>query len=499
MLKYFLSSINLILLLSFSCFAQTDLDALRYSQWTSGATARSLAVGGAFGALGGDLSSANINPGGLGVFRASEIALTPMLNQGNVSSDFSNNTTSTDNNRWRVGGVGAAFVTLTDRYENDWKATTFAITYNQIANFDRQFSYENTTNGSIVESFLEQANGLFPEQLGDFFEGLAFDTDLIYNPDENYPDFYAADLAPDNAILKAEIFDAQGSIYELGFSMGANYRHDLYVGATIGLPFLNYTQETRYSEEDENDQFDFFNRMTYTERFSTTGIGLNLKVGAIYKINRTFRVGLAAHTPTAFGLTDTQFEVEIDYNITYDVNEGPTLNQASSASDPVDYSLATPWRLIASGAAIVPNFGFVSADVEWVNYGNSRYTFDVDRFPFYEGFADIVNGDISANYASAINARLGAEYRYKALRARAGYALYGNPFDSSVQTVNSAQQNISFGLGIRPESVYLDLAIVRNMSSELYVPYRTNSSPNVQEVNNDIGNTRIVLTGGFKF
>jgi len=37
------------------------------------------------------------------------------------------------------------------------------------------------------------------------------------------------------------------------------------------------------------------------------------------------------------------------------------------------------------------------------------------------------------------------------------------------------------------------------MSNELYVPYRTNNSPNVQEINNDIGNTRIVLTGGFKF
>ncbi len=499
MLKYFFSFFNLILLLSFSCFAQTDIDALRYSQWTSGSTARSLAVGGAFGALGGDLSSANINPGGLGVFRASEIAFTPILNQGNISSDFSNNTTSTDNNRWRVGGVGAAFVTLTDRYENDWKATTFAITYNQIANFDRQFRYENTTNGSIVESFLEQADGLFPEQLGAFFEGLAFDADLIFNPNENYLDLYESDLSPNDAVLKAEIFDSQGSIYELGFSMGANYRHDLYVGATIGLPFLNYRQETRYSEEDENDQFDFFNRLAYSERFATTGIGLNVKLGAIYKINRMFRVGLAAHTPTAFGLTDTQFETEIDYNVTYDVNEGPTLNEAFASSDPVDYTLATPWRFIASGGAIVPNFGFVSADVEWVNYGSSSYTFDVDRFPFYEGFAEIVNDDISANYKSAINARLGAEYRYKVFRIRAGYAFYGNPFDSNIETLNSAQQNISFGLGVRPESVYLDLALVQNMSNELYVPYRTNSSPNVQEVNNGISNTRIVITGGFKF
>ncbi len=498
MLKYFFS-INLLIICSLSSFAQTDIDALRYSQSTSGATARSLAVGGAFGALGGDLSSVNINPGGLGVFRASEIALTPILNRGNISSDFSGNTTNTDNNRWRVAGVGAAFVTLTDRYDNDWKATTFAITYNQIANFDKQFSYGNTTNGSIAESFLEQANGLFPQQLGGFYEGLAYDVDLIYNPDENYLDFYAADLTSGSSIEKEEIFSAKGSIYEMGFSMGANYRHDLYVGATIGLPILNYTQETRYTEVDNGDQYEFFNNMTYGERFTTTGVGLNLKVGAIYKINRMFRAGLAVHTPTTFGLTDTEFEVDMNYSITYNENEGPTLNQASTSSDPVDYTLATPWRVVASGGAIIRNFGFVSADVEWVNYGKSRYTFDTDLYSFYEGYAEIVNGDISANYTSAINARLGAEYRYKVLRARAGYAYYGNPFDSNVDTEGGVQQNISFGLGIRPESVYLDLAVVRNMSNELYVPYRTSSSPNVQEVNNGIGNTRIVITGGFKF
>jgi len=364
---------------------------------------------------------------------------------------------------------------------------------------DKEFSYENTTNGSIVESFLEQANGLFPLELGGFYEGLAFDTDLIYNPDENYLDFYVGDLGANSSILKEEMFEAKGSIYEMGFSVGANYRHDLYIGATLGLPILNYTQETTYTEADESDQYEYFNNMSYSERFATTGIGLNLKLGAIYKISRMFRVGLAAHTPTTFGLTDTEYEVDMNYSITYDVSEGPSFNQSSASSDVVDYTLTTPWRVVLSGGAIIQNFGFVTADVEWVNYGKSRYSFDTDLYSFYEGYAEIVNGDISANYKNAINTRLGAEYRYKIFRARAGYAYYGTPFDSDIDTENGAWQNISFGLGIRPESVYLDFALVQNVTNELYVPYRTNSSPNVQEINNDISNTRIVITGGFKF
>jgi len=99
MLKYLFSLI--LISLSLTAIAQTDIDALNYSRWTSGATARSLAVGGAFGALGGDISTMNTNPAGLGVFRASEIALTPAFNLANVSADFNGNTVDTDKNKFR--------------------------------------------------------------------------------------------------------------------------------------------------------------------------------------------------------------------------------------------------------------------------------------------------------------------------------------------------------------------------------------------------------------
>lgn len=49
--------------------AQTEADALRYSRIFPFGSARVTAMGGAFGALGGDLSVATMNPGGIGVFR----------------------------------------------------------------------------------------------------------------------------------------------------------------------------------------------------------------------------------------------------------------------------------------------------------------------------------------------------------------------------------------------------------------------------------------------
>ena len=48
-------------------FGQNEEDALRYSDILPGGTARSWALGGAFGAVGGDAASATTNPAGFGL------------------------------------------------------------------------------------------------------------------------------------------------------------------------------------------------------------------------------------------------------------------------------------------------------------------------------------------------------------------------------------------------------------------------------------------------
>ncbi len=478
--------------------AQTDVDALNYARIYHGSTARALGVGGAFGALGGDISTYNINPAGLGVFRTSELVLSPGFLLSNVESEFGGESNSTNYNKFRFGSVGAAFAKVNENPEDDWKTFNFGFGYNQLANFDKRFSYRGSTAGTISESFLERANGLFPEQLNSFYEGLAYDTDFIFNPDENDLTSYAADLGAGNIIEKRESFTSEGSLYELAFALAGNYRHKLFFGGTLGLPILNYRQNTLYREVDDEDQYPIFNSVLFEERFNTTGIGINFKLGAIYRINRMYRVGLAIHTPTRMTLTD-EFSVEMSTNLTYDQTQGPVQNVNEVVAELVDYELRNPWRVVASGAAIIKKMGFVSADVEWVNYGGSRYSFDTDLYPGFTGYADEVNGLIKDKYTHALNVRLGAEYVYKLLRVRAGYAYYGSPFAADIETIGAVRQNLSFGLGIRPNSIYLDLAVIRSLQKELYVPYTTVASPNSQEVNNQIGLTNIMATVGLKF
>ena len=80
------------------------------------------------------------------------------------------------------------------------------------------------------------------------------------------------------------------------------------VGATVGVPFINYEEQKIYEEEELEgaDAVPFFNSLNFQEDISTSGVGINLKLGMIYRINQMFRLGAAVHTPTAFSLFAAQ-------------------------------------------------------------------------------------------------------------------------------------------------------------------------------------------------
>ena len=67
----------LLALCTFSLFGQTAYDALMLSENSYEGTARSVAMGNAFTALGGDLGAVTINPAGSAMAPYSQITITP--------------------------------------------------------------------------------------------------------------------------------------------------------------------------------------------------------------------------------------------------------------------------------------------------------------------------------------------------------------------------------------------------------------------------------------
>ena len=91
-----------------TAFAQSQMDAHRYAQNELGGTARYLAMGGAFGALGGDISVMNANPAGLAVYRSSEVVTTLSLTSTNAKTDWLGSTS--DQTKTKVNFDNIAYV-----------------------------------------------------------------------------------------------------------------------------------------------------------------------------------------------------------------------------------------------------------------------------------------------------------------------------------------------------------------------------------------------------
>src|SRR5450756_860953 len=102
--------ISLLIFAALSMFAgvkaQNEEDALRYSQLFYGGTARFMSMGGAFTALGGDLSGISLNPAGTGVFRSSEFSLTPQLFYNNTSSLWNSSQSKDFSYVFNLGQIG---------------------------------------------------------------------------------------------------------------------------------------------------------------------------------------------------------------------------------------------------------------------------------------------------------------------------------------------------------------------------------------------------------
>ncbi len=143
--------------LPLSAVAQNEVDALRYGQLSSGATARSLGLGGTGGSVGGDFSSLGVNPAGIGVYRSSEVMITPAFRFNNMTGDYLGSSSKDDNSKLGLNNFGVVFTTAAkgERYKkSNWKAFSFGIGYNRLADFNSKGTYSGLNNkSSMTEGF----------------------------------------------------------------------------------------------------------------------------------------------------------------------------------------------------------------------------------------------------------------------------------------------------------------------------------------------------------
>ncbi len=485
-------SLLCILALAFQLEGQTAFDALRYSQFQVGGTARTVGAGGALGALGSDFATLSVNPAGLGWYRRSEFTFTPAFMITNTTSVLTNeeNNAGVEEDR-SVFNINNFGLVITSRPRSrKWKTFNFGFGLNRLANFNQRFVYSGFSTGSITDRFLELANS--PEGPDAFEAGVAIDANALFTP-VDIDDVYLSDyeVAPNAEIFRTQDVETRGAINEFLLSFAGNYDEKILFGATIGFPIVNFNEDKLYEESDPDDVVPLFDDLQFREELTTTGWGINAKAGVIIRPVQMLRLGAAVHTPTAYRLSD-RFNTSMVYNFTDDM--GPFRGEAASPDGLFDYRLRTPWRFVGSLGLVFNKSGFLSAEVEHLNYNKSQFR--------YDGFAvdeNAVNGDIRTQFQSVTNFRFGGEFAYEVFRLRAGFNILPSPFEGD----NTVNHGYSAGVGYRGNKFFFDLAYRRNNLTETYVPYQISQDqlnpPPEQFVENEVVFNRILATFGFNF
>ncbi|HRI21479.1 MAG TPA: hypothetical protein PLA68_11025, partial [Panacibacter sp.] len=135
--------------------AQLPDDALRNAWFLPGGTARNMAIGGAMGSLGGDITANNINPAGIGLYKTKEVVITPGLILNNNKFDYLG---SNDKMKKTGFGYGATGIVIGSRpNRSNWTSTAFSVSVNQLANYNNHTYYKGLNNySSYSEQYLEE-------------------------------------------------------------------------------------------------------------------------------------------------------------------------------------------------------------------------------------------------------------------------------------------------------------------------------------------------------
>ncbi len=502
--------------------AQFPDDALRYGYPLMGGTARNLAIGGAMGSLGGDITAAHINPAGIGLYKNKELVLSPGFGFINNKYDYRDEQTKAKESAFSYGTSGFVFGSQHERGRSA-SSSAFSISVNQLANFNNRVEYQGFNNFSswseqyVEELVRDRATMAQAENNYIFGSSLAFWTFLVDTiAGQNGEVIGYQSLVPlplsgvgTEGVNQHNIIETTGGAHEVALSFGNSYNDKLHLGLGIGIPIYRYNKNQTYREEDAsgntNNDFSYFE---YREQYSTQGAGMNAKLGLIYRPVERLRLGLAFHTPTWANLTDrisSSMETNTESYTIYQQPASKTSDELKGNSNAGNYSynLTTPYRLLGSFSYVINEVkdvkqqkGFLTADVEYVNYRGVRYSAADPSIADDVTYYNDLNEVIKERYKGAFNLRLGGELKFKTIMARGGFAYMGSPYAN--KELKGTRMLLSGGLGYRNAGMFVDLTYQHAILNQSDVPYYLADKPvPIADGRNNRG--MVVLTVGFKF
>lgn len=519
--------------------AQSAVDVYNLSQTEIRGTARFMSMGGAFTALGGDLSTLNQNPAGIGVYRRSEIGATLDISPRSINATagtFKMSTSSTPVSCNNFGYIGSV------QLNGAMNTFSWGASYNRINSFNRKFTAYNgnlttslsnyiadyTTASGVSEYDMQFDNNYNPYINSDidWLSILSYSAGIINpNPYGGYNGLWQNGTSGNSYTSVNE----SGYVDEYAIDFGGNVNNVVMWGIGFGITDLHYSQTAYYDENltgasvpsvnqsgnmtsttvNGNGYFDLTNYRIMT------GTGFNLKVGLIFKPVNEFRVGLAFHTPTWYTITNSSY-AEINYEYynpaVADGRYNPFKGSDYTEDSYYNFRLTSPWKFMVGAAYVLGSSAIISADYEFQAYNKMRSSYQ-GQFGDYVS-DDFVNSDIQEYYKNANILRVGAEFRVTpSFSIRAGYNFTSTTASKYMLdggevltagtdpafTMNRGVNAVSVGLGYRYKAFYIDGAYVYRSKKSTYKPFTDYGQVRSASIDLSENTNSIVISAGFKF
>lgn len=544
-------ALTLALSLPLGAAAQTAIDAMSISGNDLRGTARFMSMGGAFTALGGDMSTLTQNPGGIGVYRSSDINLTLDLSATSMKSeagdgiDKQSKTTFGVNNFGYIGSVYTGNSTM--------PFFNWGVSYSRKASFNRNYggylgslgtSYSNlVANNTTLDGFTPGDlddntpgyNPYFNNDVAAPWSSILMFNSYVINPVSPGSSTYSALFDYGNSRGEGWYgIEEKGHIDEYNIDFGGNIEDVFFWGVGFGITDLDFKQYAYYGEDISNANVPDADGKSYVAGGDASysldnvkhiwGSGFNFKVGFIVKPINELRLGFAIHTPTYYNLSQESHAVtNFAYNSdTYPVGESYNSSRDTEWDD-FDWKFRSPWRMMFGVAGVIDGRLILSADYEYRAYGNMK----IQDWEGYDYTA--LNDDVNTWYKSSNIVRLGAEYRVTpSLSLRAGYCFESTPMKSNIidpyenevnyiytsgpddtetqpsYTFDRSSSYVSLGLGYRYKNFYADLAYMHRSQKSVYHAFTDYKDLEYYNVNAPTAklsrNTNsVVLTLGMRF
>lgn len=517
--------------------AQTTIyDANRLMGSDLNGTARFVGMGGAMGALGGDISTMGTNPAGIGIYRSNDVM---------VSFGFTNvgakDAGGAKIDKFHGSFDNAGFV-FSSKVGNSTalRYVNFGFNYRRTKSFDRNMVmngvFDQSQTTFMADILNLDANNNFdpwnPSHLEkkDAYENpdlpwigiLGYDSHLA-NPvflnekndqgeDVKFFDGYAPYFRDGYKVKQAYTARERGGLHSYDFNIAFNFYDRFYLGATIGAYSVDYKRTSLYKEDFTDADGIGHGGYDLGNEYWVDGSGVDFKLGFIWRPIETssFRIGGAIHTPTFFSLNERN-NAFIDYNLDKDEfgkdvsGFKETVNQYGDLMDgEYKYNLVTPWKFNINTGFTAGSFAAFGFEYEYSNYSSATLK-DPDGMKLQQtdDIRDMMKGvhtlraGVELKLAPEFAFRLGYNHITASMKSDAFKFIQNNSVRTDTEYSNpGATNNYTFGCGYRGESFYVDMAYLFNTYKEEFYAF-DNMNLKGTEITNS--NHKVMLTVGMRF